>query len=77
MKNENFDIQDLISFGYYVRKNPNKVMRETFLDWKKQYKRLTFKKKICVCGKELSKTDLEFGKKTKPYLCVACYTSNA
>lgn len=29
------------------------------------------------CGKVLDKKDLEFGKKSPPYLCVTCYTSNA
>lgn len=31
----------------------------------------------CNCNKELSKTDVSFGKKTHPYLCVTCYTYNA
>jgi hypothetical protein len=30
----NFDLTDIIQFGYYVRKNPNVVMRENYLNWK-------------------------------------------
>ena len=39
-KNENlkFDLEELISFGNYVRKNPNTVMRENYINWKKQFK---------------------------------------
>lgn len=33
---EIFDIQALISFGYYARKNPNVVMRKNYLKWKKK-----------------------------------------
>ena len=30
----------------------------------------------CNCGKDLDKRDLEFGKKSHPYLCVTCFTCN-
>ena len=30
----------------------------------------------CHCDKVLDKRDLQFGKKSHPYLCVTCYTSN-
>lgn len=30
----------------------------------------------CNCGKKLDKRDVQFGKKSHPYLCVTCFTNN-
>ena len=41
---EEIDLEALISFGYFVRKNPDNVMRQNYLEWKKTYK--PFKNKL-------------------------------
>lgn len=40
-------------------------------------KQLYHNPNCCGCQKELSKIDLDFGKKSHPLLCVTCFTSNA
>lgn len=34
---ETFTLEQLITFGYYVRKNPNTVMRKNYIAWKEQF----------------------------------------
>ena len=34
-KYNTFDLDQLISFGYYVRKNSNNTLRENYYNWKK------------------------------------------
>lgn len=37
VKTNKFNLEELISFGHYVRKNTDKVMRLTYIDWQKQF----------------------------------------
>ncbi|MBP6512337.1 MAG: hypothetical protein KA347_06690 [Bacteroidia bacterium] len=39
-------------------------------------KQLYHNPNCCHCGKVLDKIDLQFGKKSPPYLCVSCFTTN-